>query len=68
MAIAPDLEVKGERTVLGVGAFGSEEPELWLEGPEQTRFFDEMLQAQMEYQANSKKDPGWCKRDDRIPT
>lgn len=68
VAIAPDLEVKGERTVLGVGAFGSEEPELWLEGPEQTRFFDEMLQAQMEYQANSKKDPGWCKRDDRIPT
>lgn len=33
-----------------------------IEGPEKTRFFDDMVQAQLDYQQKAKADPTWTKR------
>lgn len=34
-----------------------------IEGPEKTRFFDDLVQAQLDYQQKAKADPTWTKRN-----
>lgn len=63
--IAPDVVVNAPRTVLELKpdyyACG-DKPGFLLEGPVKTRMFDDLVQAQLEYQQNGKADPVWKKR------
>jgi ACP-SH:acetate ligase len=62
--IAPQLVTRAEQTVLQLipdplrypGAAGWE-----IRGPVQTRLFDDLVQAQVDYQKNGKADPVWKK-------
>ncbi len=63
--ISPDLVTNAEHTVLELRpdyiACG-ERKGFIIEGPEKTRFFDELIQAQLDYQQKAKADPTWTKR------
>ena len=57
--------VNAEQTILelrGDPISGIEIPSVTITGPVQTEFFDTMVQAQLDYQQNSKADPVWTKR------
>lgn len=64
--VAPDLQVSAGATglelVFGIRPQGSEEerPEV-IRGPEKTRLFDTLVQAQLDYQQAAKSDPTWIK-------
>lgn len=63
--VAPDVQVNAGQTVLelrGDPVAGIEIPPVTITGPVKTEFFDSMVQAQLEYQQNSKADPVWTKR------
>lgn len=66
--IRPDIVCSAPATVLhlvsGAPAAGGKAPApaMVIEGPEKTRFFDIMAQAQRDLQANAKTDPTWAKR------
>lgn len=54
-----DLEFGAEATQLLIRNQNGEE---WLvEGPEKTQLFDELMQAQIDYQSRGKADPVWLK-------
>ena len=58
--VAPDYVCGAEQTRLAVGPPGGQ-PLLELEGPEQTRMADDLLEAQRQYQRQAKTDPVWRK-------
>ncbi len=64
--IAPDVVLKAPRTVLELRpdciAAGRELPGYVIDDPAKTKFFDDLVQAQLDYQQNSKADPVWTKR------
>ena len=63
--VNPEVQVNAEQTILelrGDPISGIEIPSVTITGPVQTEFFDTMVQAQLDYQQNSKADPVWTKR------
>ncbi len=64
--ISPDVITNGEQTVLELRpdyvSAGVQEGIL-IKGPVKTRFFDDMVQAQLDYQQKAKADPTWTKRN-----
>ena len=63
--VSPEVQVNAEQTILelrGDPISGIEIPSFTITGPVQTEFFDTMVQAQLDYQQNSKADPVWTKR------
>lgn len=58
--VAPNLALGAERTVVEVSYPGREASPVQIEG--KTRLLDSLLQAQMDYQAQSKTDPAWLKK------
>lgn len=63
--VSPEVQVNAEQTILelrGDPISGIEIPSVTITGPIQTEFFDTMVQAQLDYQQNSKADPVWTKR------
>lgn len=64
--VSPDLQTNAAATVLQlqIPALGDQLGQVFeITGPEKTRFFDKMVQAQLDYQQNSKADPVWTKRN-----
>ena len=63
--ISPQVKTGAEHTVLELVpdymSVGKQE-QFVIEGPVKTKFFDDMVQAQIDYQQNSKADPVWTKR------
>lgn len=63
--VSPDVQVNAPATVLelcGDPVAGITVPPVTITGPVKTEFFDSMVQAQLDYQQNSKADPVWTKR------
>ena len=64
--ISPDVKTSAEHTVLELRpdyiSAGIQEG-IIIEGPEKTKFFDDMVQAQLDYQQKAKADPTWTKRN-----
>ena len=64
--ISPDVKTSSEHTVLELRpdyiSAGIQEG-IIIEGPEKTKFFDDMVQAQLDYQQKAKADPTWTKRN-----
>lgn len=58
--VAPDCVAGAPRTVLSVAPYGEEHAEM-VTGPHDTRMFDTLLEAQLQYQAMAKTDPAWNK-------
>lgn len=63
--VAPDVIMRADHTVLELIPPGfcpaGKVKETIIEGPENTQFFDDMIQAQLDYQQNGKADPVWKK-------
>lgn len=63
--VSPDVVTGADHTVLELRpdyiSAGLQEG-IVIEGPEKTRFFDDMVQAQLDYQQKAKADPTWTKR------
>ena len=63
--IAPDVVTNAAQTELELVpdyiTAGKQEG-FRIEGPEKTKMFDDLLQAQLDYQQNGKADPVWKKR------
>ncbi len=58
--LAPDISLAAPATVLSVAPFGqSDGPR--ITGPRKTEMFDALLKAQLDYQAQGKRDPAWLK-------
>ncbi len=55
-----DCIVGAEHTVLSVSAYGGSQAEI-ITGPDETRLFDTLLDAQIKYQSMLKNDPTWHK-------
>lgn len=64
--ISPDVKTNAEHTVLELRpdyiTAGLQEG-IIIEGPEKTYLFDDMVQAQLDYQQKAKADPTWTKRN-----
>lgn len=63
--ISPELITSADHTVLELVPdyiSGSKQKSFIIEDPQKTKFFDDMIQAQLNYQQNSKADPVWTKR------
>ena len=63
--VSPDVITSAENTVLELRpdyVSAGEQPGIIIEGPVKTRFFDDMVQAQLDYQQKAKADPTWTKR------
>lgn len=61
--VPPDVVTGAEHTVLElVPALGETELRIKICGPEKTKMFDSLVQAQLDYQQSSKADPVWIKR------
>lgn len=63
--VDPDVKVSAPSTVLELrpATGSSDESECFvIEGPEKTHLFDDMVNAQLNYQQSSKTDPVWIKR------
>lgn len=63
--VSPDVQVSAAQTVLelrGDMVSGIPVAPVTITGPVKTEFFDSMVQAQLDYQQNSKADPVWTKR------
>ncbi len=64
--VSPDVVTNAEHTVLELVPdyiSGIKQDPIIIEGPEKTKLFDDMIQAQLDYQQNSKADPVWTKRN-----
>ena len=59
--LSPDLVLGAKETRLTVSTYGSSAPHLTLQGPEETRMLDTLLQSQLDYQSGQKSDPAWIK-------
>ena len=63
--VSPDVITSAENTVLELRpdyVSAGEQPGIIIEGPVKTQFFDDMVQAQLDYQQKAKADPTWTKR------
>lgn len=63
--VSPDLVTSADHTVLELRPDYikcGEKKGFVIEGPEKTRFFDDLIQAQLDYQQKAKADPTWTKR------
>lgn len=63
--VSPDLVIGAKKTVLELvpdTECKCSEEKFQILGPEKTRLFDDLVQAQIEYQQNSKADPVWMKK------
>lgn len=61
--VSPNIELNAAQTVLQLVANDGREREVFeIKGAGKTQFFDSMVQAQLDYQQNSKADPVWTKR------
>lgn len=63
--VSPDVITSAENTVLELRpdyVTAGEQPGIIIEGPEKTQFFDDLVQAQFDYQQKAKADPTWTKR------
>lgn len=63
--IAPGVITGAEHTVLELKpdyVTAGDQPGVLIEGPQKTQFFDDMVQAQLDYQQKAKADPTWTKR------
>lgn len=64
--ISPDVVTGAEHTVLKLipdYITAGKQQGIVIEGPEKTRFFDDLVQAQLDYQQKAKADPTWTKRN-----
>ena len=64
--ISPDVVTGAEHTVLELipdYITAGKQQGIIIEGPEKTRFFDDLVQAQLDYQQKAKADPTWTKRN-----
>ena len=64
--ISPDVVTGAEHTVLELipdYITAGKQQGIVIEGPEKTRFFDDLVQAQLDYQQKAKADPTWTKRN-----
>ncbi len=63
--ISPDVRTGADHTVLELRpdyiSAGAQDG-IVIEGPQKTQFFDDMVQAQLDYQQKAKADPTWTKR------
>ncbi|MGL6199421.1 MAG: AMP-binding protein [Lachnospiraceae bacterium] len=59
--VDPKLKLGSEHTVVRIQPYGKPEQGMLIIGPEKTRLLDVMLQAQRDYQTQSKTDPTWVK-------
>lgn len=63
--ISPEVVTNAEQTVLELipdSVSGIKKDPVIITGPEKTKMFDDLVQAQLDYQQNSKADPVWTKR------
>lgn len=63
--VSPELVTSAAQTVLELVPdylSGSSQKPFIIDDPAKTKFFDDMVQAQLDYQQNSKADPVWTKR------
>lgn len=63
--ISPDVVTGAAHTVLELRPdyiSAGVQPGIIIEGPQKTQFFDDMVQAQLDYQQKAKADPTWTKR------
>lgn len=63
--VSPDVVTSAPHTLLELRPdqiTGAGKPSHIIEGPDKTACFDSMVQAQLDYQQNSKADPVWKKR------
>lgn len=64
--ISPDVVTGADHTVLELRPdyiSAGVQDGIIIEGPEKTAFFDDMVQAQIDYQQKAKADPTWIKRN-----
>ena len=64
--ISPDVVTGAEHTVLELipdYITAGKQQGIIIEGPAKTRFFDDLVQAQLDYQQKAKADPTWTKRN-----
>ena len=64
--ISPDVVTGAEHTVLELipdYITAGKQQGIMIEGPAKTRFFDDLVQAQLDYQQKAKADPTWTKRN-----
>ncbi len=64
--ISPDVVTGADHTVLELRPdyiSAGVQDGIIIEGPEKTGFFDDMVQAQIDYQQKAKADPTWTKRN-----
>ncbi len=59
--VSPDLKLDSDQTVLEIYDPGNPSETYVIQGPENTRMIDSLLQAQMEYQSQKKTDLTWIK-------
>lgn len=64
--ISPDVRTNAPHSILELRpdyiSAGAQEG-IIIEGPVKTKFFDDMVQAQLDYQQKAKADPTWTKRN-----
>ena len=62
--LSPKLQTNAPQTILQlIAQDGAANAKVFeISGPQKTLFFDTMVQAQLDYQQNSKADPVWTKR------
>ena len=64
--ISPDVVTGAEHTVLELipdYITAGKQQGIMIEGSAKTRFFDDLVQAQLDYQQKAKADPTWTKRN-----
>ena len=64
--ISPDVVIGADHTVLELCPdyiSAGVQDGIIIEGPKKTAFFDDMVQAQIDYQQKAKADPTWTKRN-----
>ena len=64
--VAPNVETNAEKTVLELvpdKLQAPNAPTVIIDNPQKTKLFDDLVQAQLDYQQNGKADPVWKKRN-----
>ncbi len=63
--VSPDVQLGADHTILELrpdAVTSDETTSIIIEGPQKTQCFEDMVQAQLEYQQRKKSDPTWIKR------
>lgn len=64
--VSPNAVTNSDHTILELRPdyiTAGEQPGVVIEGPQKTQLFDDMVQAQLDYQQKAKADPTWTKRN-----